>query len=193
MSVTRRVVAAIGVLGAVLAGCGSDVPEGWRAVTLDGVSFAHPDGWGPLDDDALTDRWVSGASDAAGGAAAEASVELVATGELAPARYADVATTSIVANAQLVFPEFAITGVRQGQVAGADSVEVTSFTYRTDTGQLAEGAWIVAADAAVPYSAALQVTASELDRQLIRDIEATMRLTGLPPGGDPSLEAGATR
>ncbi|WP_258726156.1 hypothetical protein [Cellulomonas sp. NS3] len=181
--VRRALLAAAGATVLVgLAACssGSGTPEGWTRVEDGWLQVDVPEAW--VETGGLSDRWTASWQDAEG---ADATVQLAASPALGYYRAAE-ARGIILANAQVGgLPGFAVTS--QSDPVDTDALEVTrtDFTYEPDDGGTSEGVLWVAADRETKKSVALQLTAAELDEDVVEQLEASIRVldTEATPNG----------
>jgi hypothetical protein len=184
----RRATLVSGFLGALaltLSACtgGATVPDGWQAVDLDGLSFAHPDDLTAteVEDGTWTYRAVEGAAD-------DPSLELRATGRLGADATASEGTSRLLVNFRLAVPDLRVVATDGFEAPGASSAERVVFTYEADDGRRVDGVWFVLADLDDPRSAVVQVTGYDLDADLLDDLEATIELTEAPAPADEAVE-----
>lgn len=180
--VRRVLLAAAGVsVLAGLAACsgGSATPEGWSRVEQGWLQVDVPEGW--VETGELSERWTSSWQDAEGD---DATVQLAASPVLGYYRAAE-GRGMILANAQVGgLPGFAVTS--QTDPVDTDALEVTrtDFTYEPEDGETFGGVLWVASDRETKKAVALQLTAPELDPQVVENLEASIRVldTEATPG-----------
>lgn len=176
----------VGLAVLLLAACaGESLPAGWARQEVGALSLAHPQAWQPLRQDELGSRefWQAGVQDAVG---QDATVQLL----LGP-DYSDDADAGTAAARQLAFAQLGVTfadwdtsGRTLVEVPGATSAERWDFTYTGQDGVPVDGVWLFVADQDAGRAAAVQLTGTPLDEQMVFDVVSSLRFdAGAPAVG----------
>lgn len=166
---TAVLLGAVLVVGA-LAACSADAPaepvtpDGWRRVESGALSFAVPESWVEVPQD--DDLWSVGWADAPGD---DATVLVVGAPGLGRDG-AEAALDTFVAGAQVGGWGYGSTGLSTPVDTGALKVRRNDFTYDDDVA----GVFWAAADPASGTTVGLQLTATELDEDVVQGLEASI-------------------
>lgn len=191
MTPLRRCVAAAGTALVMLslAACGSEVPEGWVAVELDGLGFAHPAEAEHEPEGVAEAFWEYGVADSA--ELADAAMVVRGTGRLGDDEFAHVGVSRLLANYRHALPGFEVVSEDEIELEGASSAARVRYRYEDDDGREVQGVWFVAADLAERRSAAVNLVGRDLDDDLVGELQATIRVE--PRDADDAEAAAALR
>lgn len=173
----------LGLVAMVLGGCSDDVPEGWTMVDLDGLRFAQPAELSVEEPALVAAFWEHGVVDAA--PLEDATLHLRATGFLGDDEFAHVGASRLLANYRHALPGFEVVSEDEVEIDGASSATRLRYRYEADDGRQIDGVWLVAADLAERRSAAVDLAGRNLNDEMVRQLEATMRLEPREGAGDP--------
>lgn len=174
------------VLGAalvtLLVACGGGPPEGWTAVELDGLSFARPSDLDAEPPGVAEAFWEYGVADRDD--LLDATMVLRATGNLGDDEFSHVGVSRLLVSYRHALPGFGVVEEAEIEVEGASSASRVRYRYEADDGREVEGVWLVASDLAQRRSAAVNLVARNLDDEVVRELEQSLRMRPREGDGD---------